>query len=370
MQGEMQTIERRHHERELAIRFTRAAISIGVLALLAAIFSPFFSVIAWSAVICYALYPLHRRLVRAVGGHRTFSALIMCLIITVGVILPVTALSILIGEEVTRTYVTVSMLRAQEGSFLHDGWRDVPLVSTALDRLHAYERLTGKDLRSVFAENLNDIGKFAVSKLMHLATNLLRGVIELGFILIVSFFFFRDGDALVSWLRELLPFSDERQTLILHRFDEVVTGSIYGNALVSVIVGVVGGLAFFAAGLHSPVLWGTVMGILAYLPIAGAPLVWIPGAIYLFFKSAYIQLGIICLAGAVIFFLDHVIRNVLVANRVRLHPLLVLFSVFGGIHLFGLLGLVAGPLIVAVARVFLDIYRLERSREKSAEPTA
>jgi predicted PurR-regulated permease PerM len=366
----MQIIERRHHEREMAIRITRAAISLGILALLLAILHPFFAVIAWSAIICYALYPLHRRVVQAVGGYRPLSAAIMCLIITVGIILPITMLSILIGEEVTRTYVLVANSRAQEGSFLHDGWQHVPLISTALDRLHAYERLTGKDLRSAFAENLNDIGKFVASKLMHLATNLLRGVVELGFILIVCYFFFRDGDALVSWLRELLPFSDERQTLILHRFDEVVTGSIYGNALVSVIVGLIGGLAFFAAGLHSPVLWGTVMGILAYLPIAGAPLVWVPGAIYLLFKSAYIQLGIVCLAGAVIFFLDHVIRNVFVANRVRLHPLLVLFSVFGGIHLFGFLGLVAGPLIVAVARVFLDVYRMERARDKNAEPAA
>ena len=147
-----------------------------------------------------------------------------------------------------------------------------------------------------------------------------------------------------------------------------MTGSIYGNALVSVIVGVIGGLAFWAAGLHSPILWGTVMGILAYLPIAGAPLVWIPAAVYLFFQSAYMQLGIVCLAGAGIFFLDHVTRNVFVASRVRLHPLLVLFSVFGGIKLFGFLGLVAGPLIVAVARVFLDIYRMERSRQTIVEP--
>jgi predicted PurR-regulated permease PerM len=203
---------------------------------------------------------------------------------------------------------------------------------------------------------------------MRLATNLLLGVFELGFILIVSFFFFRDGDMVVSQLRELLPFSDERQTLILQRFEEVVTGSIYGNALVSVIVGVIGGLAFWAAGLHSPVLWGTVMGILAYLPIAGAPLVWIPAAVYLFFQSAYMQLGIVCLAGAVIFFLDHVTRNVFVASRVRLHPLLVLFSVFGGIKLFGFLGLVAGPLIVAVARVFLDIYRMDKERRAVVAP--
>lgn len=360
--------ERRHDERELVIRFVRLTAALGMLGLLVAILSPFFSVIAWSAVICYALYPLHRRLVRVMWGRRTLSALVMCLIITVGIILPITTLSILIGEEVTRTYTTVSQLMQQKDGFLQNGWRDIPLVSTVIDRLHAYERLTGKDLRSALADNLNELGKLMVQQMMHLATNVLLGVFELGFILLVCFFFFRDGDALVSWLKELVPFSDERQQLVLKRFDEVVTGSIYSNALVSLLVGVVGGLAFFAAGLHSPVLWGTVMGILAYLPIAGAPLVWAPGAVYLFFQSAYVQMGVVCLAGAVIFFLDHVIRNVLVANRVQLHPLLVLFSVFGGIKLFGLLGLVAGPLIVAVGRTILDVYRMERGRGTIAEP--
>jgi predicted PurR-regulated permease PerM len=364
----VQTVERRHHERELAIRVTRAAISIGIVALLVAILAPFVSVMAWSAVICYALYPLHRRCVQALGGRRSLSALIMCVIITIGIILPITSLSILIGEEVARTYVTAKQLAAEEGSFLHN-WRDVPLAAMALDRLHAYERLSGKDIRSTVTDHLDDIGQALLPKVMHFARNLLLGIIELGFIVVVSFFFFRDGDAIVSWLRQLMPFSDERQTLIFGRFDEVVTGSIYGNALVSVVVGIVGGLAWLAAGLHSPALWGTVMGILAYLPIAGAPLVWVPGAIYLYFKSAYLQMGIICLAGAVIFFLDHVIRNVLVADRVRLHPLLVLFSVFGGIKLFGFLGLVAGPLIVALARVFLDVYRMEQ-RDKTAEPAA
>ena len=211
----MQTIERRHHERELAIRFTRAAVSLGVLALLVAIFSPFFSIIAWSAVICYALYPVHRRLLPMMGGHRTLGALVMCLIITIGVILPVATLSILIGEEVARTYAIVSTSRAEEGSFFHEGWRNVPLVSTAIERLHTYERVTGKNLRSAVSDNLDDLGKFAAQKMMRLATNLLLGVFELGFILVVSFFFFRDGDTLVSQLRELLPFSDERQTLIL-----------------------------------------------------------------------------------------------------------------------------------------------------------
>ena len=103
------------------------------------------------------------------------------------------------------------------------------------------------------------------------------------------------------------------------------------------------------------------MGMLAYLPIPGISLVWIPGALYLVFQSAYLKTAILCGAGAVIFFLDNVVRNLLVADRVKLHPLLVIFSVLGGLKLFGLLGLVAGPLTVAMVMTLLDVYRMGRT---------
>jgi predicted PurR-regulated permease PerM len=74
-------------------------------------------------------------------------------------------------------------------------------------------------------------------------------------------------------------------------------------------------------------------------------------------------MAILCIAGAAIVFLDHVVRNLLVAGRVKLHPLLVIFSVLGGLKLFGLLGLVAGPLTVAMVMTLLDVYRMGRKEQ-------
>ncbi len=123
----------------------------------------------------------------------------------------------------------------------------------------------------------------------------------------------------------------------------------------------IGGLAFWIAGLPTPVLWGVVMGILAYVPAAGASLVWIPGALYLWFIGAYAKTAVVCVAGGIIALLDHVLRTVLVGNRSKLHPMLVFFSVLGGIKVFGILGIVAGPLVVAIGRAMLDIYRIEKT---------
>jgi len=362
--------ERRRQERELAVRLARIALALGLGALALALFSPFFSIIAWAAILSYALSPLHRHLVRATGERRTLSALLMCLLLTIGLILPLVSLSFLIGEELTRTYTAIGGLaeRAAKGeSLLPDQWRQYPMIAAAIERLDEYERLTGKNVRAGLIENLADPGKLLLGELTSLATNVLVGVIELLFIPLCCFFFFRDGDRLAAWLRDVLPFSRERQRQATQRFDEIVTGSIYGNAVVALVVGSVGGLAFFAVGFHSPFLWGAAMGMLVYLPIPGVSLVWVPGAFYLFFQSAYLKTAVLCTAGVVILFLDHVVRNLLVAGRVKLHPLLVIFSVLGGLKLFGLLGLVAGPLTVAMSMALLDVYRIGRAESSGKE---
>lgn len=363
--------DHRHDERESTVRLIRLGFLIALGALFLAIFRPFFSIMAWAAILCYALYPLYRLLLRATGRRQTVSALLMCLVLMIGLILPLVSVSFLIGEETARTYTAIAN-RIEQGAtwedFLPGRWRDHPLISLTVERLKELERRTGTDLRSLMADNLTEMGKGLVEQLGNLATNVLIGGLKLLFIALCSFFFFRDGAALLAWVQDILPFSHERQHVALRRFDEVVTGSIYGNALVALLIGSVGGLAFFTVGFHSPFLWGAVIGMLAYLPIPGVSLVWLPGALYLFFEAAYLKTAILCGAGAAIIFLDYAVRNLLVAKRVQLHPLLVILSVLGGIKLFGLLGLVAGPLTVAMGRTVLDMYRLEQSGSGSTTP--
>lgn len=342
-------------ERELAVRLVRGGLALGIVAVLFAVFRPFLSVIAWSVVLCYALHPLHKRVLRSTGHHRTITALIMCLVLTVGFILPLTSLSLLLVDELTRTYTMVAHWIAKE-EHLYGGWENIPVLAQVIERMDEYQRLTGKNLREVIAENLTHVGGLLVQNATLMATNMLVGFFELGLVLISAFFFFRDGDALVSGIENLLPFSRRRQEQVFQHFDDVVKGSIYGNAIVSIMCGVVGGLAFFATGLHGPVLWGTVMAILAYLPMVGATLIWAPAVVYLFLKAAYFKMAVMCAAGVIITVIDHVVRNIVVASRVQLHPLLVLFSVLGGVHLFGLLGLIAGPLAVALAKTILEEY--------------
>jgi predicted PurR-regulated permease PerM len=175
----------------------------------------------------------------------------------------------------------------------------------------------------------------------------------------VRLLFFRDGDALIEWLRAHAPIAPERQLILGRRFDEVVKGAVYGNTVIALLEGTIGRLAFWLVSLPSAVLWGAVMAILAYRPLFGAGLVWGPAADYLFWQGAYLKGAVLVAVGVVIAVMDYLVRTIMVGGRSHLHTLLVFFSVLGRLTVFGLVGIVAGPLVVAVGITLVESYRTE-----------
>lgn len=342
------------------IRLARLALLVGLGYLVFATFQPFFSALIWSAVLSYGLHPLYRKLVRTTGNRTSLSAVVMSLAVTVGFILPLAYISLLIAKELATTYLTI-VASLQEGPSLLEQWRGHPWVSVLVGQLQEFERLTGTDLRSVLVGNLADLGSTLVEKLTRVAGNVLAGLTELSIILLSMFFFFRDGEGVVEWMKELLPLAEERQRLVVRRFDDVVKGAILGNTLMAALEGIVGGVAFWMAGIHAALLWGTAIAILAYLPLVGAALIWGPVAIYLFIQTQYVPAMVLCVAGLVIAVMDYVVRTIVVGGASKLHTLLTFFGVLGGIQFFGLVGIVAGPLVVAVSLALLESYRAERA---------
>jgi predicted PurR-regulated permease PerM len=345
---------------EQGVRLVRLALIAGLGYLLFATLEPFFSALIWSAALSYGLYPLYCRLVRVTGNRTSLSAAIMSLTVTVGFILPLVYISLVIGKELARTYLSV-VASMQQGPSLVEQWRGYPWVSDLIRQLQEFERMTGTDLRSVLIGNLADWGSTIVEKLTRMAGNALTALTELGIILLSMFYFFRDGEGLVDWIKELLPLPEAQQQLLAHRFREVVKGAVLGNTLVAALEGIVGGFAFWLVGLPAALLWGTLMAVLAYLPLIGAAMVWGPVALYQIIQGHYAAAAILCLAGVVIAVLDYVVRTIVVGEASKLHTLLTFFAVLGGIRFFGLVGIVAGPLVVAVSVALLESYRLERS---------
>jgi len=333
---------------------------VGLGYLLFATFRPYFPALIWSAVLSYGLYPQYCKIVKLTGDRRSLSALVMSIAVTVGVILPLAYLSFLIGKELARTYLTV-VSALEQGPGVIDQWRVHPWATVILEQLQEFQRMTGTDLRSVLVENLAQLGSALVEQLTQVAKNVLVALMELSIILLCTFYFFRDGKSMVDSLRVVLPLDEPHQQLVVHRFGEVVRGAVLGNTLVAALEGIVGGLAFWFAGIPVPLLWGAVMGILAYLPLVGAGIVWLPVALYSFIQGDVAAGVILCVSGVIIAVLDYVVRTIVVGEAAKLHTMLTFFAVLGGIQFFGLVGIVAGPLVVAVSFALLDSYRTQRA---------
>jgi predicted PurR-regulated permease PerM len=152
----------------------------------------------------------------------------------------------------------------------------------------------------------------------------------------------------------------------------VIAASVYGVLVIAVIQGILGGLAFWALGLPSPLLWGVVMIFLSMIPMAGSFVVWVPAAGYLGLSGHWGKALILAVWGTfVIGTVDNFLRPKLVGERTKLHELFIFFSVLGGLQVFGVIGLVLGPVIVAVTIALLDVLRQsdDPTREHPDRPT-
>lgn len=139
---------------------------------------------------------------------------------------------------------------------------------------------------------------------------------------------------MIDWLRSHSPLVPERQALLSRRFDEVVKGAVYGNTILALMEGLIGGVAFWSVESPSVGLWGAAMGILAYLPLVGAGLFWIPAAGYLFSQGAFLKTIVLVGGGGAMAVMNYLVHTILVGDRSHLHRVLVFFSVLGGLQFF------------------------------------
>lgn len=197
---------------------------------------------------------------------------------------------------------------------------------------------------------------------------LLSNVLGLSFhllvVLVMVFYIRVDGERLRRFLYALSPLPDEEDALLEETFRKVARGVVLGQGLGSALQGLLGGLSFWLAGLSSPILWGTIMGIAAFLPLVGVTFIAIPAGLWLYATghpvAALTVVAFNVLQGTII---DNVVKTKLVGSSMRMHDLLVFLSMLGGITAFGLIGMVYGPLIAMLFMTLTDLYgRVYRPR--------
>jgi predicted PurR-regulated permease PerM len=224
-------------------------------------------------------------------------------------------------------------------------------------RRHLPESLQNLDLIGTLRQGAERIASFVASSLGSLLKNLFSFLVNLFILLFALFFVFRDGEGLLRTVRHLIPFEREIQEDMLKESRDLIFASVAVAILIAAIQGALGGLAFELTGLPGPVFLGVLVAFFSIVPVVGSSLIWVPAAAWLAFNGHWGKaLVIVVICGGVAGLADNIVRPLLLRNRTRLNDLLLFVSILGGLNVFGLLGLVVGPTIVAAALGILRVY--------------
>ncbi|MGD8975440.1 MAG: AI-2E family transporter, partial [Desulfobacterales bacterium] len=201
------------------------------------------------------------------------------------------------------------------------------------------------------------VGLFLYEQARSITANIFGFIVNFFFMLLIVFYLLIDSQRLATFIVELSPLPDDQDEKLIQKFKDMAGAILIGNGLGGLIQGTLGGIVFALFDLKSPFLWGVIMALLAFLPILGIGAVFIPASLYLFLKGR-IAAGIffivfyILLSGGIEYFF----KPKLVGTRVQMHTLLVFLSIIGGLKLFGILGIIYGPLVVTAFLTLTDIY--------------
>jgi predicted PurR-regulated permease PerM len=332
--------------------------------LLFTILSPFLAMLVWAAAVGVITYPMYERMLTACKGHEITAAGLMTTAVVLAVIVPLIGLIFSLSGEVARAYQFLERAAADPAGFRPANILNHASLSPWLERLL---RLTGPlemDLESMMLAAF----KKGLAALLNYSTDIVKNFFEFLFklvlMLITLFFIYKDGKRGLQAFWQVVPIGDDLKNTITETISRVLGAVMFGVIMTCMVQGTLGGLGFWVAGLPSPFLFGTLMAIFAPIPFVGTALVWLPGAVYLLIQGQTLP-GILLIAwGALaVGSIDNVLRPLFISGRAHLPILVIVFGVLGGFLAFGLSGVVAGPVILALVLVFLENRRRELAEE-------
>ncbi len=315
---------------------------------------PFLSTIVVALVVAGVFSPLYTIFRKRMGP--TMASALTCVIIFFVLFIPILLLVGIISKEAYDVYLSA------RGLDLQNQIQDLIQSSRWVERINLL--LSGFNIRmtgELFQEAIPEIGKivglFLYEQANAIASNILRFLINFFFMLLIIYFMLIDGNRLISFIMDLSPLPEDQDKKLIGKFKDMAGAILIGNGLCGMIQGILGGTIFAMFGFHSAFLWGVVMALLAFLPILGIGLVFVPAAAYLFLTGRIISgLSFLIFYGIISGGIEYLFKPKLVGRRVQMHTLLVFLSIMGGLKLFGILGIIYGPLVVTAFLTLTDIY--------------
>ena len=308
---------------------------------------PFIGSIFWSVVLAIVFEPLHARVLAALGQRRTAAALATLGIVIAGVGIPVAIVAALVVRQATGLYAAIASGRIDVGAGMQKAADALPhWLLDALDTLGVGDPGA---IRARLVASAGEASRFAAAHLLRLGIDSASFALSVAVLLYLLFFLLRDGRALAARIDRAVPLAGNDKKSLLATFVVVIRATVKGGVVMAVIQGTLGGLVLGGLGVAAPLLWGVVFGLVSMLPAVGAAVLWLPIAMYFLVTGAIAKALLLTLFGSLVLtIVDNVARPLLVGRDTHLPGYLVLISTLGGVAVFGLNGVVVGPVVAAM----------------------
>lgn len=309
--------------------------------------APFWAYIVLGLLFATLAYPLHHRLMTWTGYPRISSGLTVFAVFLL-LIVPVSLITWLIVRDMTQLVGRLSVASVEEQLFTFLVWSSETFGFPA-----EVDERTGRELLMEVIPSIQAQLASWIPRALESTAIFLLGLI---ITIIVTYYALLNGRAFLVRLKRVSPMMTPLEDRFLKEAKATVDGVIWGQVAAAIIQGVLGWIAFFAAGLPNAFFWGFVMAVLSFLPLLGAFLVWGPAAILLFATGqTWLGVGMLLWGAVVISSVDNIIRPMVIGKSAALHPLLAFVGVLGGLIAFGIMGFLLGPLVLSLLAVVFNM---------------
>jgi predicted PurR-regulated permease PerM len=346
--------------------FVLAAAAILGLALVRMI-QPFLGAILWALFLAFMLAPANEALRRALGGRAGVAALVLTIASILLILLPTAYLGVAFARQAGELVGRIQELTQRYEISRPDDILRVPMLERLLERLSAYAPVGVTEIQAWLVEGGQAMLRPLMAASGAILAGALGGAVQFFLMLFVLFFFLRDGADMCRRALRLIPMDPGRKAMLVGHLAAVTRAVVVGMLLTAVAQGILTGIGFAIVGLPSPVVFGVLTAIASLAPLVGPALVWAPAAVVLFAQGRvgagiFLAIWSLALVGTA----DNVLRPLVVSGRAQISTLPVFLGLMGGLSAFGMIGMVLGPVIVALVIALLRF--IEESRPVDEVP--
>jgi predicted PurR-regulated permease PerM len=335
------------------------SLVVASVILLFFIFKPYLAAIFVALIFAIIFFPVKNFLLEHSKIKNITSSFITVFIVLIIILAPLFILGVILFQEATDMIV-----RLPENGVI------TRCLESYLLTLEDYINSIAPDAQVSLSLTayIEGIASWIVDNFGSLFSSIAHGTINLLLIIIALFFFLKDGEKIKEIVLKWSPLGDDHDRGILNKMAVAINSVVKGTLFIAALQGVLAGIGFAIFGVPSPVLWGFVTMLAALIPSVGTAIVIIPMVIYLYFTTSFVwAAGLLVWGLAIVGLVDNFLRPILIERGVKIHPFLILLSVFGGLNIFGPIGFLIGPIVLSFVVALIDVYPDVMSRTKNGD---